>query len=198
MGSSSHGGERKGQLGPAATVPMSGTHLKRDEGWDPTGFAYVQEILNGNPAHCLEILRMNKQAFLRICEHLKKKTWLKDSRYIKVEEKMAVFLMTLNHNVRNRVTKRRFNHSTQTIHHYFHEVLEAMLLFGREVIVPTPVTEVTENHPYQWLREVFKVKNKYKFIIVVVVVIIIIIVILIFFLINRVLLVHLMGRLFML
>ena len=30
------------------------------------GFAYVQEILNGNPAHCLEILRMNKQAFLRI------------------------------------------------------------------------------------------------------------------------------------
>ena len=31
MGSSSHGGERKGQLGPAVTVPMSGTHLKRDE-----------------------------------------------------------------------------------------------------------------------------------------------------------------------
>ena len=162
------------------------------------GFAYVQEILNGNPAHCLEILRMNKQAFLRICEHFKNKTWLKDSRYIKVEEKMAMFLMTLNHNVRNRVTKRRFNHSTQTIHHYFHEVLEAMLLFGREMIVPTPVTEVTENHPHQRLREVFKVKNKYKFIIIVVLVVVIIIVILIFFLINRVLLVHLMGRLFML
>ena len=63
--------------------------------------------------------------------------------------------------------------------------------------MPTPVTEVIENHPHQWLREVFKVKNKYKFIIIVVVVVIII-VILIFFLINRVLLVHLMGRLFML
>ena len=162
------------------------------------GFAYVQEILNGNPAHCLEILRMNKQAFLRICEHFKNKTWLKDSRYLKVEEKMAMFLMTSNHNVRNRVTKRRFNHSTQTIHHYFHEVLEAMLLFEREMIVPTPVTEVTENHPHQRLREVFKVKNKYKFIIIVVLVVIIIIVILIFFLINRVLLVHLVGRLFML
>ena len=149
--------------------------------------------LISNPSHCLEILRMNKQAFLRICEHFKNKTWLKDSRYIKVEEKMVMFLMTLNHNVRNRVTKRRFNHSTQTIHHYFHEVLEAMLLFGREMIVLTPVTEVTENHPHQRLREVFKVKNKYKFIIIVV----IIIVILIFFLINRVLLVHLMGRLFM-
>ena len=67
------------------------------------------------------------------------------------------------------------------------------------MIVPTLVTEVTENHPHQRLREVFKVKNKYKFIIiVVVVVVIIIIVILIFFLINRVLLVPLMGRLFML
>ena len=162
------------------------------------GFAYVQEILNGNLAHFLEILRMNKQAFLRICEHFKNKTWLKDSRYIKVEEKMAMFLMTLNHNVRNRVTKRRFNHSTQTIHYYFHEVLEAMLLFRREMIVPTSVTEVTENHPHQRLREVFKVKNKYKFIIIVVLVVVIIIVILIFFLINRVLLVHLMGRLFIL
>ena len=64
------------------------------------------------------------------------------------------------------------------------------------MIVPTPVTEVIENHPHQRLREVFKVKNKDKFIIIVVVVIII--VILIFFLINRVLLVHLMGCLFML
>ena len=45
----------------------------------------------------------------------------------------------------------------------------------------------------------FKVKNKYKFIIiVVVVVVVVVVVILIFFLINRVLLVHLMGRLFML
>ena len=35
MGSSSHGGERKGQLGPAVIVPMSGIHLKRDEGWGP-------------------------------------------------------------------------------------------------------------------------------------------------------------------
>ena len=178
---------RKKRLG---RIPDTDSTLK--------GFAYVQEILNDNPAHCLEILRMNKQAFLRICEHFKNKTWLKDSRYIKVEEKMAMFLITLNHSVRNRVTKRRFNHSTQTIHHYFHEVLEAMLLFKREMIVPTPVTEVIENHPHQRLREVFKVKNKYKFIIIVFVVVVIIIVILIFFLINRVLLVHLMGHLFML
>ena len=62
------------------------------------------------------------------------------------------------------------------------------------MIVPTPVTKVTENYPHQR----FKVKNKYKFIIVIVIVVIIIIVILIFFLINKVLLVHMMGRLFML
>ena len=65
------------------------------------------------------------------------------------------------------------------------------------MIVSTPVTEVTENHPHQRLREVFKVKNKYKFIINVVLVVVIIIVILIFFVINRMLLVHLMRHLFM-
>ena len=49
------------------------------------------------------------------------------------------------------------------------------------MIVSTPVTEVIENHPHQRLREVFKVKNKYKFIIIVFLVVVIIIVILIFF-----------------
>ena len=47
MGSSSHGGERKGQLGLAITVPMSGTNLKRDEGWDPTINDKVKVLISG-------------------------------------------------------------------------------------------------------------------------------------------------------
>ena len=50
---------------------------------------------------------------------------------------MAIFLFTLSQNFRNRAMKRRFNHSTQTIHAYFHKVLKAMLHFVKEMVVPT-------------------------------------------------------------
>ena len=53
MGSSSHGGGRKGQLGLAVIVPMSGTHLKRDEGWDPTIKGAF--LLWGPTLHCSSV-----------------------------------------------------------------------------------------------------------------------------------------------
>ena len=61
MGSSSHGSERKGQLGPAVTVPMSGTHLKRDEGWDPTRNTEVSFIGNNTRSFELEGLGKKKK-----------------------------------------------------------------------------------------------------------------------------------------
>ncbi|KAF7144838.1 hypothetical protein RHSIM_Rhsim04G0146200 [Rhododendron simsii] len=48
-----------------------------------------------------------------------------------------MFLIALSHNIWNRFVKRRFNHSTQTIHRYFYEVLHAMLNFSKEMIVDT-------------------------------------------------------------
>ncbi|XP_076896251.1 uncharacterized protein LOC143549161 [Bidens hawaiensis] len=50
---------------------------------------------------------------------------------------MAMFFMMLGHNQRFSVVKRRFQHSKQTIHKYFHEVLSRMMEFAKEVIVPT-------------------------------------------------------------
>ncbi|XP_050218414.1 uncharacterized protein LOC126669111 [Mercurialis annua] len=58
------------------------------------GSEYVQEILDGNASHSLEMLRMKKEAFLALCDHFKIKGWLQASRYISVEEKMAIFLFT--------------------------------------------------------------------------------------------------------
>lgn len=55
--------------------------------------------------HCLEILIMNKEAFLNLCDHFQSKGWLKNSRYITVEEKMAMYRTTLSHNVKNRFVK---------------------------------------------------------------------------------------------
>ncbi|XP_023750855.2 uncharacterized protein LOC111899220 [Lactuca sativa] len=50
---------------------------------------------------------------------------------------MAKFLMMIGHNQRYVIIKRRFQHSMQTIHKFFYEVLEKMMLFAQDVIAPT-------------------------------------------------------------
>ncbi|KAG6514129.1 hypothetical protein ZIOFF_024469 [Zingiber officinale] len=120
------------------------------------GASYVKEIIEGNPAHCQEMLRMKKEAFIKICSIFRENEWLKDSRYISVEEKMSMFLITLSHNLRVRFVKRRFCHSTQTINFYFHEVLKAMLKFSKEIIVPTQGNQISHDTRHKRLREVFK------------------------------------------
>ena len=79
---------------------------------------------------------MEKHEFLSLCHMFREKRWLVDSKHLSVEENMVVFLMTISHNLRNLLLKNRFQHSCQTIHKYFHEVLVAMVSFSREMITP--------------------------------------------------------------
>ena len=69
---------------------------------------------------------------------------------------MAIILTIISHNERFRMVKRRFQHSTQTIHACFHEVLQGMMQFAREVIVPTSF-EANTSERQRNLREIFSV-----------------------------------------
>ncbi|GJR06714.1 hypothetical protein Tco_0529698 [Tanacetum coccineum] len=102
-----------------------------------SGHQYTQELLQGNNLQCTELIRMSRDSFVRLCNHFKEKNWLRDSKHISVEEKMFIFLMIIGHNERFSVMKRRFQHSKETIHNCFHEVLDKMLVFSEEVIRPT-------------------------------------------------------------
>ncbi|KAJ9546559.1 hypothetical protein OSB04_019102 [Centaurea solstitialis] len=130
---------------------------KRDNTSALTGRQFTDELLQGNDRQCLDLLRMSRAAFIQLCDHFKAKGWLTDSRHISVEEKMAIFLMIIGHNQRYRVLKNRFQHSTQTIHKIFHEVLDKMIIFAKEIIVPTsfnPNPNIPGNN--RRLRRVFK------------------------------------------
>ncbi|KAI3751494.1 hypothetical protein L2E82_22582 [Cichorium intybus] len=102
-----------------------------------TGHAYTQELLNGSTTQCQELMRLSREAFVLLCNHFKQRNWLQSGRAISVEENMAMFLTILGHNERFRMVKRRFQHSTETVHRCFHEVRRAMMHFAREMIVPT-------------------------------------------------------------
>ncbi|KAK9058936.1 hypothetical protein SSX86_021553 [Deinandra increscens subsp. villosa] len=101
-------------------------------------------------------MRMSRDAYVLLCNHFNQRNWLHSSRSITFQEKMAMFLITIGHNERMRMVKRRFQHSTETIHRCFHEVLNAMMNFAREVIVPTssnPIADASDRH--RKLKQVF-------------------------------------------
>ncbi|GAV77454.1 DDE_4 domain-containing protein [Cephalotus follicularis] len=106
-------------------------------------------------------MRISREAYVRLFMHFKHKLWLHDSRYVSVEEKMAMFLTIIGHNEGYVVTKRRFQHSSQTIHKYFHEVLAAMMTFAREMIVPSTFDPNPDSHgAHKSLRRIFKLHSK--------------------------------------
>ncbi|KAI3721982.1 hypothetical protein L2E82_33003 [Cichorium intybus] len=128
----------------------------RDNNSILTGHAYTQELLHGSSTQCLEMMRLSREAFVLLCNHFTQRNLLQHSRTISIQEKMAMFLTIIGHNERFRVIKRRFQHSTQTVHKCFHEVLNAMMFFAKEIIVPTS-SNATANtsRRHRRLREIF-------------------------------------------
>lgn len=68
-----------------------------------------------------------KDVFMKFCQILRDHKLLKNSLEVTVEERMAIFLMTIGHNERNRMSKGRFQQSGETISRHFN-VLKAVVL----------------------------------------------------------------------
>ena len=107
-----------------------------------TGYGHIQIILNGNPIICHQLLRMEQHVFRRLCMYFREKMLLKDSKYVPVEEQLAMFMMVIAHAHTNRVIQDRFQHSGETIHRHFRQVLIAMMLFAKDMIKPPPLDTV--------------------------------------------------------
>ncbi|KAL5706052.1 hypothetical protein ACHQM5_024265 [Ranunculus cassubicifolius] len=81
---------------------------------------------------------MARALFQRLCAILK--TYgLEDSRSVKVQEQVALFLNTVGHDWRTRSNVLVFFRSGQTISFYFHEVLAAVLRMYKDNVKPPTV-----------------------------------------------------------
>ncbi|XP_038699618.1 uncharacterized protein LOC119996910 [Tripterygium wilfordii] len=98
------------------------------------GREYVFELLNGSSTVCFELFRLNKVSFIQLCEELRSRNLLDDSRTVYLEEKVAIFLYIIGHNIRHRVASDRFQHSTETISRHFRKTLKAVCRYGKELI----------------------------------------------------------------
>ena len=131
--------------------------------WEIDMITWDIELLSGSNTQCQEMMRLSRVAYIQLCNHFKQKCWLKDSRHATVEEKIAIFLHVISHNDRFTKVKNRFQHSTETVHRYFHEVLNGMMEFAKEVIVP--ISYDRNNHlsrKHKELLKIFPVSNRYR------------------------------------
>ena len=102
---------------------------------------------------CMEKLRMYRHTFTMLCSMLRTIGKLKDSKYVDVEEMVALFLHILAHHVKNRVIKFRFLRSGETISRHFNAVLNAVIrLQGVLLKKPEPVSENSIDERWKWFK----------------------------------------------
>lgn len=79
-------------------------------------------------------MRLSRIAYIQLYNHIKQQTWVQDSQHATVEEKIVLFLHITSHNNRFIKVKSRFQHSTETLNMYFHEVLNEKMKFSQKVL----------------------------------------------------------------
>ncbi|XP_075493507.1 uncharacterized protein LOC142531298 [Primulina tabacum] len=96
---------------------------------------------------------MNQRAFGRLCYLLTNLGGLGDSRYVRVEEKVAMFLSILAHHKKNRVAGHDYIRSGQTVSAHFLDVLKALLKLHPLLLVkPSPVDDDCRNEAWRCFK----------------------------------------------
>ncbi|KAL5553402.1 hypothetical protein UlMin_040803 [Ulmus minor] len=76
---------------------------------------------------CIENTRMNRRTFSILCQYLITIVGLKGTKNMDVEEMVVIFLHIISHDVKNRIMRRQFARSGETIGKQFNVVLNGML-----------------------------------------------------------------------
>jgi hypothetical protein len=84
---------------------------------------------------------------------LKARGRLKATKHMLVDEQVAMFLYILAHHVKNRIVKRQFRRSGETISRHFKSVLHAVIRLHAEFIEKLePVPETSTYEKWKWFK----------------------------------------------
>lgn len=106
-----------------------------------TRIGFMAELVVESGRDIRDLLRMDYSTFRRLTTMLQEQSLISPSRYITIEEQVAIFLLTVGHNSRNRLVQNHLRHSGSTISLYFHRALDAICqLYGQYMVMPSPET----------------------------------------------------------
>ncbi|KAK3205167.1 hypothetical protein Dsin_019213 [Dipteronia sinensis] len=99
-----------------------------------TGYAFVQELLNGHPVRMHNTFRMDAPIFLNLCQILEQSQLLEDDRHVTVIETVGMYLYILSHGVVMLVVAERFQRSKDTVYRQFKRVLKGLCGLAPNII----------------------------------------------------------------
>ncbi|CAH9072188.1 unnamed protein product [Cuscuta epithymum] len=113
----------------------------------------IRSMIWDDDIECVDSIRMDRRAFYKLCNMVESIGLLRPTRNTPIEEMLASFLYILAHHTKNRVAKREFVRSGETISRHFNSVLLAILRL-HEVLLkkPEPVPQNCRAHPWKWFK----------------------------------------------
>ncbi|KAL8527909.1 hypothetical protein ACS0TY_005643 [Phlomoides rotata] len=119
----------------------------------PNKLVHMNRLFLGTDADCISNLRMDRNSFGRLCFLMRELGGLVDHRYVSVEEQVSMFLYILAHHKKNRGVKFDYQRSGQTVSHYIHIVLKAVLgMHTLFLVKPTPVPDDSTDPRWKWFK----------------------------------------------
>lgn len=114
---------------------------------------HVRRITYDSDLACKENTRMDRRSFHILCDLLKTRGKLSPTKNMCVEEMVAMFLHICAHDVKNRIIKRQFVRSGETISRQFGKVLNSLLRLQDHLLKkPEPIREDSTNYAWKWFK----------------------------------------------
>lgn len=117
---------------------------------------YMQRLVYESDVTCLQQLRLNRAAFVKLCSVIEVDGKLKASRHLQIDEQVAICLYILAHHVKNRVAKFQFRRSGETISKYFNNVVNAVIRLEKQLFKkPEPISETSTDDTWKWFKVIY-------------------------------------------
>ncbi|KAL0342629.1 UNVERIFIED_CONTAM: hypothetical protein Scaly_1925500 [Sesamum calycinum] len=121
---------------------------------DQTGRLY--RLVSSNDETCLRNLRMDRNAFGRLCYILEQSGGVRPTKNVSVPEQVAMFLSVLSHHKKNCVVKHDFIRSGRTVSKHFHVVLNAVCKMHKVLLAkPSPIADDCSDPRWKWFKFIF-------------------------------------------
>lgn len=102
---------------------------------------------------CIENIRMDISTFLKLCNMLQTTGRLAPTKNMDVEGMVAMFLYILSHHAKNRIVKREFVRSGETVSRHFQLVLGSVLRLHEDLFKkPEPVSQNSNDSRWKWFK----------------------------------------------
>ncbi|KAI3469110.1 hypothetical protein Pfo_025773 [Paulownia fortunei] len=113
----------------------------------------LQDIIDISDVDCINNLRMNRNAFGRLCHLVEHIGGLVSNRNINVSAQLAIFLSVLAHHKKNCIVGHDYVRSGRIVSKHFHGVLNAILKLHTILLMQSmPVDEDCMNEMWKWFK----------------------------------------------